>query len=151
MLENNEYDHSIKIILFGNAAGKSSIVDRFVNDTFSENIMYTVGVDFRVKMLTIDNKVIKVQVWDTTGQEHFRSTTTSYCRRADGIMYVFDISCRDSFNSLDKWIKEVNLLSQDRREELIVGNKCDNVERCVTEEEAISYSKDAKTAHNIDD
>lgn len=160
MMQNDDVcDYLIKIIMFGDAAGKSSIVNRFIDDTFSENIMYTVGVDFRIKTLKIDDKIVKVQIWDTSGQERFRNITVSYYRGANGIIYVYDVLRRESFDHLNNWIKEVELLSNDNKEELIIGNKTDRCDRCIMEDEAIVYSKgkdipyievSAKTGHNID-
>lgn len=101
---------------------------RFTDDAFDEHIQSTIGVDFKVKQLELNNKRIKLTVWDTAGQERFRTLTSSYYRGAQGVIMVYDVTRRDSFDNLDHWLKEVKLYSPNNGEgvvKLLVGNKID--------------------------
>lgn len=107
---------------------KSSMLIRFTDDAFDEHIQSTIGVDFKVKHLELNNKRIKLTVWDTAGQERFRTLTSSYYRGAQGVVMVYDVTRRDSFDNLEQWLKEVKLYSPNNGEgvvKLLVGNKID--------------------------
>lgn len=107
---------------------KSSMLIRFTDDAFDEHIQSTIGVDFKVKQLELNNKRIKLTVWDTAGQERFRTLTSSYYRGAQGVVMVYDVTRRDSFDNLEQWLKEVKLYSPNNGEgvvKLLVGNKID--------------------------
>ena len=97
--------------------------------------MTTIGVDFKTKYLDIDGNKVKLQIWDTAGQEKFRSITKAYYRGAHGILVVFDISRRDTFNQTRMWIDSIKDASTDSIDVILIGNKCD-LERAVTREEA---------------
>jgi len=108
--------------------GKSSMLIRFTDDAFDEHIQSTIGVDFKVKHLELSNKRIKLTIWDTAGQERFRTLTSSYYRGAQGVVMVYDVTRRDSFDNLEQWLKEVKLYSPNNGEgvvKLLVGNKID--------------------------
>lgn len=107
---------------------QSSMLIRFTDDAFDEHIQSTIGVDFKVKHLELNNKRIKLTVWDTAGQERFRTLTSSYYRGAQGVVMVYDVTRRDSFDNLEQWLKEVKLYSPNNGEgvvKLLVGNKID--------------------------
>lgn len=107
---------------------QSSMLIRFTDDAFDEHIQSTIGVDFKVKHLELNNKRIKLTVWDTAGQERFRTLTSSYYRGAQGVVMVYDVTRRDSFDNLEHWLKEVKLYSPNNGEgvvKLLVGNKID--------------------------
>eukprot|EP00928_Gymnodinium_smaydae_P036302 TRINITY_DN2538_c0_g2_i1.p1 TRINITY_DN2538_c0_g2~~TRINITY_DN2538_c0_g2_i1.p1 ORF type:complete len:461 (-),score=72.20 TRINITY_DN2538_c0_g2_i1:72-1454(-) len=105
-----EYDALLKVLLVGNAGvGKTCLMNRFVDDTYSASYVSTIGVDFRLDMRrSSDGRVVKVQVWDTAGQERFRAITSSYYRGCHGCLFVFDLTDRESFDALDKWYREVS-------------------------------------------
>eukprot|EP00002_Diphylleia_rotans_P027354 TRINITY_DN5481_c0_g1_i2.p1 TRINITY_DN5481_c0_g1~~TRINITY_DN5481_c0_g1_i2.p1 ORF type:complete len:111 (+),score=18.16 TRINITY_DN5481_c0_g1_i2:82-414(+) len=95
------YDHLIKLLLIGDSGvGKSSLLMRFCEDTFSPNFITTIGIDFKIRNVDMDGKRIKLQIWDTAGQERFRTITTAYYRGAMGIMLVYDVSEEKSFSSI---------------------------------------------------
>jgi Ras-related protein Rab-18 len=101
---------------------------RFTDDAFDEHIQSTIGVDFKVKHIELNKKRIKLTVWDTAGQERFRTLTSSYYRGAQGVVMVYDVTRRDSFDNLDHWLKEIKLYSPNNGEgvvKLLVGNKID--------------------------
>ena len=110
-------DHVLKILMIGDAGvGKSSILQQFTDGYFSDQQQSTIGVDFKVKMMTVTGpderpKRVKVTIWDTAGQERFRTLTSSYYRGAQGIILVYDVSRRDTFESLHMWLQEVEQFS----------------------------------------
>eukprot|EP01060_Flectonema_neradi_P032502 TRINITY_DN517_c2_g1_i1.p1 TRINITY_DN517_c2_g1~~TRINITY_DN517_c2_g1_i1.p1 ORF type:complete len:214 (+),score=32.72 TRINITY_DN517_c2_g1_i1:53-694(+) len=125
-----DYDLSFKIQLIGDSGvGKSSLLVRFVEGEFLADIAPTIGVDFRVKYVEMNNKTIKLMIWDTAGQERFRTLTSAYYRGAHGIILVYDITDRNSFDHLmDVWMGEVeSYKSFPDVVKLLVGNKKDLV------------------------
>mmetsp|Transcript_6245 Transcript_6245/g.9066 ORF Transcript_6245/g.9066 Transcript_6245/m.9066 type:complete len:226 (+) Transcript_6245:89-766(+) len=140
------YDHLFKLLMIGDAGvGKSSMLLRFTDDSFDEHIQSTIGVDFKVKHVDASGKRVKLTIWDTAGQERFRTLTSSYYRGAQGVVMVYDVTRRDSFESLDQWLKEVKLYSPNNGEgvvKLLVGNKIDREEeRAVSREEAENWAR----------
>eukprot|EP00352_Strombidinopsis_acuminata_P009120 CAMPEP_0176360718 /NCGR_PEP_ID=MMETSP0126-20121128/17266_1 /TAXON_ID=141414 ORGANISM="Strombidinopsis acuminatum, Strain SPMC142" /NCGR_SAMPLE_ID=MMETSP0126 /ASSEMBLY_ACC=CAM_ASM_000229 /LENGTH=205 /DNA_ID=CAMNT_0017716031 /DNA_START=138 /DNA_END=755 /DNA_ORIENTATION=+ len=132
-----EYDYLFKVLLIGNSGvGKSSLLVRFADDTFSENFMPTIGVDFKIRTVEVDGKTIKLQIWDTAGQERFKTITASYYKGAHGIIVTYDITDRESFNAVQTWMNEVEKNASDNISRILVGNKCDlESQRQVTKEE----------------
>mmetsp|Transcript_37282 Transcript_37282/g.117492 ORF Transcript_37282/g.117492 Transcript_37282/m.117492 type:complete len:206 (-) Transcript_37282:31-648(-) len=156
-----DYDHLFKLVLIGDSgAGKSCLLLRFADDTFTDSYITTIGVDFRFKTIPVDQKNIKLQIWDTAGQERFRTITSAYYRGADGIMLVYDIQDRDSFLQVDEWLSEVNKYVSEGTCKILIGNKCDMTsERQVSTEEAQKKASElglafmevsAKEAINVD-
>ena len=105
--------------------GKTNIVDRYCNDRFSEDTKNTIGVDFTIHTVIINGEKIKVQFWDTAGQEQFRSMSSAYYKNAHGAIIVYDITDQDSFNNVFTWFKEVNTYSDTIPKLLLLGNKLD--------------------------
>lgn len=144
--KNFPYDHLFKLLMIGDAGvGKSSMLLRFTDDSFDEHIQSTIGVDFKVKHLDVSNKRIKLTIWDTAGQERFRTLTSSYYRGAQGVVMVYDVTRRDTFENLEQWLKEVKLYSPNNGEgvvKVLVGNKVDLKEnRKVAREEAEAWAR----------
>ncbi|CAK0819790.1 unnamed protein product [Prorocentrum cordatum] len=140
-----DYDHLFKVVLIGDSnAGKSSLLLRFADDTFSESYITTIGVDFRFKTITVDGKTIKLQIWDTAGQERFRTITSAYYRGADGIVMVYDVTDADSFNHVNDWVTEVNRYVNESTCKMLIGNKCD-----LTEERQVSPEEGRKKAEEL--
>uniref|UniRef100_A0A6T1D037 Uncharacterized protein n=1 Tax=Alexandrium monilatum TaxID=311494 RepID=A0A6T1D037_9DINO len=133
-----DYDHLFKLVLIGDSgAGKSCLLLRFADDTFTDSYITTIGVDFRFKTIPVDKKTIKLQIWDTAGQERFRTITSAYYRGADGIVLVYDITDRESFLNIETWLNEVNRYVNENTCKILIGNKCDETaERQVSTEEA---------------
>ena len=166
LVEENEkkYDFIFKIILIGNSSvGKSSIIQRYIQKIFNDEYTCTIGVDFFMKTIDINDKLIKLQLWDTAGTERFKSITTGYYRGANAAFVVFDLTSRVSFNSISEWIQNYYNYSNPNSEKnvVLIGNKSDLKEsREITEEEInkfvvsnnIKYFEtSAKNGENIDE
>lgn len=121
------YTTLYKILIVGNAnAGKTAILDRFTNKSFNDSYISTIGIDFNVKSVSInDNVSIKLQIWDTCGQERFKALTRSYYRNADAVIVVYDITSPQSFKNAKEWIKETEQYLDDDVLVILVGNKSD--------------------------
>jgi len=123
----DQYNKLLKLIIVGDTnVGKSNILTRYIQDNFTSESKSTVGIEYNVKDITVNNKNIRVQIWDTAGQERFRTITSSYYRGAHGIILVYDITSELSFNNLDSWIKEFELLDA---QTILIGNKIDLEEK----------------------
>tara|TARA_B110000285_G_C14757451_1_gene438041 strand:+ start:74 stop:409 length:336 start_codon:yes stop_codon:yes gene_type:complete len=108
-MRKDNYDHFFKMVLLGDSSvGKSCLLVRFADDEFNQNYVSTIGVDFRFRSLQHNNKKIKLQIWDTAGQERYRTITSAYYKNSDGIILVFDLFKKESFDNLDNWLKEVD-------------------------------------------
>lgn len=125
----DEYDFMNKIVLVGNPrVGKTNILYRLTGNGFCENNKPTIGMDIGTKSITIKNKKIKIQLWDTAGQENFKALSSAYYRATSGAIIVYDISDELTFGSLETWIKEIKSYEKDTKI-IIIGNKldlCDN-------------------------
>jgi small GTP-binding protein len=163
-LREPRYDSTIKCIFIGDAGvGKSSIIERYINDTFSTVGNTNVGVDYFVKYVTLEtNKkqhTVKLQIWDLAGQMNYRNIVRSYYRNAQVIFYVFDKSHRETFHNFERWIDDLRNRLDDIQI-VIVGNKCDISQCGVHSDEAIElankydaqyYETSAKEDVNIRD
>ena len=115
-----------KILLLGDSGvGKSSIILRYIENNFSQNLMNSIGVDFKLKNIEVKGKKVKLQVWDTAGQERFRTITTSYYKGAQAIIVVFDLTDRDSFEHVKNWMSDVDKFAKEGVLRILAGNKCD--------------------------
>jgi Ras-related protein Rab-6A len=132
----------LKLIVVGNqSTGKSCILNRFVNETFDENYQATIGLDFQSKNVTIHDQDVRLILYDTAGQEKFRSLIPMYIREAQIILLIYDISNRDSFDSLPKWLREVMDVKNSEAVFALIGNKIDlENERKVTFEEGQKFA-----------
>ena len=111
---------------------------RYSENQFTNNFYNTIGVDFKVKNLQVDGKDVKLQIWDTAGQDRFRTITSSYYRGAQGILIVYDCTDKESFENIKTWMNEIDKYAQESVIRLLVGNKADLAERRqVTYEEGI--------------
>jgi len=138
----DKYDKLFKIVLVGDSGvGKSNILSRYINDEFYHESKSTIGVEFCTRTLFIDDFVIKIQIWDTAGQERFRAITKAYYRGSHGIIVVYDITSRKSFDNIIKWMFEFEENVDKTSVVLLVGNKCDLVKnREVSYEEGQEFA-----------
>lgn len=129
------------MVLIGDTGvGKSCLLLRFADDTFTENYISTIGVDFRFRTVKIDKKTVKLQIWDTAGQERYRTITSAYYRGADGIIMVYDVTNEDSFRHINDWLMEVNRYASETTCKLIVGNKTDLPNRVISTDTLKAYA-----------
>jgi Ras-related protein Rab-8A len=157
------FDMQIKILMIGDSGvGKTCLLLRYANQSFSPTFITTIGIDFKIKNIELDGKRIKLQIWDTAGQERFRTITTSYFRGAQGILLVYDVADRSasphgstdtpalalapfsvpsplsskaSFNSIRNWIAQIQQHADINVNKILVANKCDVESRKVSTEE----------------
>ncbi|KAF8391888.1 hypothetical protein HHK36_022228 [Tetracentron sinense] len=119
-------DYLFKVVIIGDSAvGKSNLLSRYARNEFNMNSKATIGVEFQTQSLDIDGKEVKAQIWDTAGQERFRAVTSAYYRGAVGALLVYDITRRTTFDSVGRWLDELNTHSDTTVARMLVGNKCD--------------------------
>ncbi|KAK8967187.1 Ras-related protein RABE1a [Platanthera guangdongensis] len=109
----------------GHGVGKSCLLLRFSDGSFTTSFITTIGIDFKIRTIELDGKRIKLQIWDTAGQERFRTITTAYYRGAMGILLVYDVTDESSFNNIRNWIRNIEQHASDNVNKILVGNKAD--------------------------
>ncbi|XP_068252329.1 ras-related protein Rab-12 [Nyctibius grandis] len=136
-------DFKLQVIIIGSrGVGKTSLMERFTDDTFCEACKSTVGVDFKIKTVELRGKKIRLQIWDTAGQERFNSITSAYYRSAKGIILVYDITKKETFDDLPKWMKMIDKYASEDAELLLVGNKLDcEVDREITRQQGEKFAQ----------
>ena len=139
------FDYTIKILILGDSTvGKTNILTMFIDKKFNQKYMTTSGIDLKTTSIELNNKKIKIQLWDTCGQEKYKSITKNLFLKVQGILAVYDITNRNSFSSLKNWVKLVKN-DGNHPKMLIIGNKSDlDEERQVPKDEAIEYAKEEK-------
>jgi len=139
------YDHFFKILLVGDACvGKTSLLIRFCEDTYSPSYHMTIGIDFRSKIVTTEGSKerIKLQLWDTAGQERYRTITQAYYRGSHGVLVVYDVTSRPTFEHVKRWLQEIQAQCGNVN---LIGNKCDDPDaREVPTKEARRYATNMK-------
>ena len=159
---NLNFDYLLKFIIIGDSAvGKSNILLRYTNDSFSNEFQATIGVEFGAKNLTIDGKTYRVQIWDTAGQEQFRSITRAYYKNSVCACVVYDITNKTSFENIKSWLEDCKKKCPKSIYFVLIGNKSDlENKREVTYEEGSIYAQkngmiffetSAKTGQNINE
>ena len=145
MESNQEIELIIKLLLLGDTAvGKTSILLKYINDTFDQSVISTIGVDYMDKIIDYDKYKIKLQIWDTSGQERFRSITRNFYRNADGVMVVFDLTKKATYDHVKVWLSEAYEHNEDITT-ILIGNKLDLVnERDVSKEIAVNFANNNK-------
>ena len=127
-----------KILLLGDSTvGKTCFLLRYVDDSFLDLHMATIGLDYRLKTLILEEqKIVKVQLWDTAGQDKFRAITRNYYKGASGIILIFDVTNVKSYENIKKWINEIKEEISEKVAIVLIGNKIDNVqERKISKEQ----------------
>jgi len=149
-----------KLVFIGDqAVGKTSIISRFMYDTFDNHYASTIGIDFVSKSVPVDDGTVRLQLWDTAGQERFRSLIPSYIRDSHVAVIVFDITSRESFESTSKWIQDVRAQRGNDVVLVLVGNKTDladkrevtaaEIEERANKEEIMFIETSAKDGFNV--
>ena len=133
---------SISIIMVGDASvGKTTLMKRFITGTYSNSLNPTVGVELYKKEIEINDKKYLIRIWDTCGQERFRSLSQSYYRNSDGIMLLFDLNCTESFDNLQTWFNSIKENGCEDIPLIVVGTKCD-LKCFVTDEDIKKLEED---------
>ena len=157
---NNNYDYLFRYIIVGDmAVGKSCILLQFTDNKFRNQHELTIGVEFGAKTISINGKSVKIQIWDTAGQEAFQAITRTYYKGAIGALLVYDITRKETFIHVTKWLEEVRNNSSKTITVILIGNKKDlEDKRQVSYEEGEAFAKEnglmfletsAKTAYNV--
>lgn len=135
------FNQLMKLIVVGDSGtGKSCLLHRFVEDSFSEEQTQTIGVEFGAKIVQLNGERIKLQIWDTAGQERYRSVTRGYYRGAVGCLIVYDVTNRASYDHIPRWLDDVRELAGNDVVVMLVGNKAD---LAVEERRAVSHNEAA--------
>jgi len=143
----DEFDDNIlttlKILIIGESfVGKSSLLLRFTDDTFANDMPATIGMDFKTTKIKIDENMVKLAIWDTAGSERFRSLTPNFYRGSHGVILVYDVTNRQSFEKLDNWLSELDAYStKSDIVKMLVGNKIDKEGRVVSREEGMQWAR----------
>ena len=145
-MEESDFDFTIKLLILGDTCvGKTNFISVFMGNTFSENYMTTSGLDLKTTSIEIRNKKIRIQLWDTAGQEKYRAITKTLFLKVQGILILYDITKESSFNNLKDWIKSIREECGNQIQLLIVGNKSDlNKSRIIEKEKALAYAEEEK-------
>ena len=141
--DNGHCDYLFKIILVGDVAvGKTNLITRYTTKAFSIESKPTLGVEFSNSTLYKEGKTIRTQIWDTSGQEIYKSITKGYFKGAHGAMVVYDITKRKTFEHVNNWLNDIKEAADLSPAIMMIGNKCDLVHlRDVSQEEAVQFAK----------
>ncbi|XP_066579264.1 ras-related protein Rab-35 [Amia ocellicauda] len=124
-----DYHHLFKLLIIGDSnVGKSSLLLRFADNTFSGSYITTIGVDFKIRTVEMEGERVKLQIWDTAGQERFRTITSTYYRNTHGVIIVYDVTNPESFVNVKRWLNEIGQ-NCDNVCKILVGNKNDDPSR----------------------
>ncbi|EAY09069.1 small GTP-binding protein, putative [Trichomonas vaginalis G3] len=134
---------NFKFIVIGSSGvGKTAILKRLVDDIFTGESQSTIGVEFIATTIEVDGQPVKLQIWDTAGQERFRSIAKAYFRSAVGVLLVFDLTDRKSFEDLNQWLNDVHSLCDPNAVVTLIGNKSDlHTSRAITQSEAEAFAQ----------
>ena len=163
MTEGDNSSESVyKVLLLGDSTvGKTCFLMRYTDNTFQEIHMSTIGLDYRLKSMTLKSgKNVKVQIWDTAGQDRFRAITKNYYKGAHGIILIYDVTNQLSFDNVSNWINQIKEEASDKVTIFLVGNKIDDVENRKIQTESGKnlaenfqlqfYETSAKTGENVE-
>ena len=122
----NNYNYLFKYIIIGDpSVGKSNLLMKFAHNKFTEEYQTTIGVEFGAKNIQLNDQTYRIQIWDTAGQENFRSITRAYFKNCVCAMIVYDITCRESFEHIQNWLQDIRDQSPKTVLIVLIGNKID--------------------------
>ena len=144
MAQRGTYDFLMKLLIVGDSGvGKSCLLLRFADDSFTPSFIATIGIDFKIRTIELEGRRVKLQIWDTAGQERFRTITTAYYRGAMGILIVYDVTDEKSFENVRGWLESVKEHASEGVQLILVGNKADDENsRVVSKERGESLAKE---------
>ncbi len=146
--EYEEYEMMFKVVLVGDSfVGKTNIMSKYLKNEFHDDSKATVGVEFGSKQFNIEGHTIKAQIWDTAGQERYKAITSAYYKGAKGAFIVYDITRKNSFESIEKWVSDVTAVADKKITIVLIGNKSDlEDQRQVTKEQGEEKSNKLEIA-----
>lgn len=128
-----------KLLILGDSSvGKSSLLMRYVEDQFSDTITTTVGIDYKMKKVKVDNLDMKLQIWDTAGQEKYRSLANNFYKNSMGVLLVFDLTNPNSFDNVRNWIRQIKKNADENVCRMLLANKADLKERRAVSEKEVN-------------
>ena len=147
-MEDDNYEVMFKVVLVGDSSvGKTNIMSKYLKNEFHEDSKATVGVEFGSKQFTVIGHQVKAQIWDTAGQERYKAITSAYYKGAKGAFVVYDITRKQSFDSVDRWINDLRAAADKNLTIIIIGNKCDlEDQRQVNKEQGEEKAKNSEVA-----
>ena len=156
----DSYDYLIKCLVIGDSGiGKSSLMVRFTDDVFNNHYISTIGVDFKIKTMVLNKKTVKFQIWDTAGQDRFRTITSSYYRGSNAILICYDVTERETFQNVKRWMEEVKMYSTGKPILILCGTNSDlndkrrvswsEGQECAEENDMLFFETSAKQNLNI--
>ena len=136
MADEDNYEIMVKVVLVGDSGvGKTNIMSKYLKNEFHEDSKATVGVEFGAKQFTVEGHVIKAQIWDTAGQERYKAITSAYYKGAKGAFIVYDITRKNTFDSVSRWVSDLTATADKKISIILIGNKSDlEDQRQVTKE-----------------
>ena len=149
-----DYDKSIKVILLGDSSvGKSSLIERLKSNSFNSNQTATIALEHHNIIIKVNSSIVRMQIWDTAGQEKFDSIASTYYKSADVVIFVYSINIRNSFERVSQWAKQVEEYSSidEQQIRILIGNKVDlNNERVVSTDEGKDLAKKIGCVHFVE-
>ena len=142
-------DLTLKILIVGDSCvGKTNFVNKFLGKDFNDNYMSTAGLDLKNRNIVLKNKKVRIQIWDTAGQEKYKAITRNLFLKVMGTIIIYDITNKNTYNNLQNWINLIKEECGKHMRILIVGNKSDlDSQREVSKEDAINYAKHEKAQY----
>ena len=149
MEQESDFDYTIKLLVVGDSSvGKTNFITMFIDNKFNQTYMTTSGMDLKTSSIVVKNKKIRVQLWDTAGQEKYRAITKNLFLKVQGALVVYDITNDNSFTNLKTWVKSIKEECGKSMQMIIVGNKCDlDDERVIEKEKALEYAEEEKVEY----
>ena len=151
-LEPEIFGKQFKLVIIGNShVGKTSLMLRYAENVFKDKHISTIGVDFKIVKVKVGDIYVKLQIWDTAGQDRFRTMSSTYYRGADGAIIVYDVTSLESFNNVGRWLEDMNMYNRNVYK-IIVGNKNDNTsnQTLSTDTKVVSTEDAQKLAERLD-
>ena len=158
-MSSQKYNYLFKILLLGGSSdGKKAFVLRFTDDSFTANHLSTISIDFKVKIINFENKIVKLGIIDTAGEERFGRISKSYFKGVNGIILMYDVTEQNSFKDVRSWMKQIPEHGDNSVRKVLVGLNCDKPDRVVSEEEGkklaeeyniVFFETSAKTNKNV--
>ena len=143
-MDDDSYEMMVKVVLVGDSGvGKTNIMSKYLKNEFREDSKATVGVEFGSKQFNIQGHQVKAQIWDTAGQERYKAITSAYYKGAKGAFIVYDITRKNTFDSVSRWVSDISAAADKRITLILIGNKSDlEDQRQVTKEQGEDKAKE---------